>query len=192
VPDRAHLAAASAIALLAVSAGGCGSGDTLESCAWPVESSRPAGEIELGTGIDGFEPMPDALPFILGTQGGTFLVLHARMRGLEPGNPEDLLDPDNPRTRFSGILFDGTVVGRECPSTTAYQPAAEAGTFERQQWDQLEFLPFALGEGAFDTTVRLRVEVIDSLGRYASDEKDVLCRAPDDWTEAGAASAAAR
>ncbi|HTE51275.1 MAG TPA: hypothetical protein VK698_10435 [Kofleriaceae bacterium] len=166
------------------SASDAGSSDA-GSCLWPMESSTPGGELEIGTGVRGFEPMPDELQFIAGTQSGTFLILHARMKGLEPGNADDFLDPRNPRTRFSATLFDGTVVGRGCPSTQGYKPSEEEGYFERKSYQNLEFLPFALGEKAFDTTVKLRVEIIDADGRYAVDEKDVLCPAPTGWNDAG-------
>jgi hypothetical protein len=163
-----------------------GSADAGEiDCTWPIEESTLGGTIELGTGATGFEPMPDELQFVMGTQSGTFLIVHARINGLEPGNLDDFRDPVNPRTRFSATLWDGTLVGRECPSTQAYKPSEEAGWYERKTFQNLEFLPFEVGEKAFDTMVKLRVEVIDSNGRYSSDEKDVLCHAPVGWADAG-------
>ena len=151
-----------------------------DGCDWPIESATEAGTIELGTGTSSWKPMPAELSFVLGTQSGTFLILHSRIKDLEPGNAENFLDPRNPKTRFSATLFDGTVVGRECPSTQGYKPGDD-GYFERKQFQNLEFLPFSLGEVAFDTTVKLKVEIIDADGNYASDEKDVFCRAPNGW-----------
>jgi hypothetical protein len=153
---------------------------------WPVESSTAGGEVEIGTGPLGFEPMPEAVQFILGTQGGTFLSVHARLRGLEPGNPDDLLDPTNPRTRFSAVLFDGTEVARECPGTVGYEPSEENSYFERKRAQNLEFLPFELGQKAFDTDITLIVEVIDAQGRYARDEKTAFAQAPEGWTDGDA------
>jgi hypothetical protein len=160
------------------------SGDASEDC-WPVETSTPGGTIELGTGVLAFEPLPDELQFIRGTQGGTFLVLNARMKDLDPGDPDVLRAPGNPKSTFSATLFDGTVVERECPATVGYKPSAEEGYFERSRHQVLEFLPFELGQKAFDTDLTLKVEVIDSQGRYASDEKVVHCRAPVGWADAG-------
>jgi hypothetical protein len=165
-------------------AGADGDGGSL-NCDWPIDSSTEAGEIQIGTGVSAFEPMPEQLRFIRGTQSGTFLIVHSRMKGLEPGNPDDFLEPKNPKTKFSAVLFDGTVVGRECPSSLGYEPSAEPGYFERRTFQGLEFLPFAVGQKAFDTTVKLRVEVIDSEGRHASDERDVFCEAPEGWSDAG-------
>jgi hypothetical protein len=160
------------------------SSDASADC-WPVETSTPAGEIEIGTGAGPFEPMPEMLPFIRGTQGGTFLIVHARLKALEPGNPDDFLDPTNPKTKFSAILADGTEVTRECPGTVGYKPSAEEGYFERQRFHTLEFLPFELGQMAFDSDVTLVAEVIDAQGRYARDERTVFAQAPEGWSDAG-------
>ena len=129
--------------------------------------------------------MPDSLPFVVGTQGGTYLIVHARFKGLEPGNPDDFKDPVNPRSKFTAILFDGTEVTRECPSTKGYEPSAEEGYFERESYWNLEFLPFEVGRKAFGTEAKLIVEVLDAYGRYARDEKDVFVRQPDGWADAG-------
>jgi hypothetical protein len=166
-----------------------------DGCDWPIESATEAGTIELGTGTSSWLPMPAELSFVLGTQSGTFLILHSRIKDLDPGNVDNFLDPRNPKTRFSATLVDGTLVGRECPSSQGYKPTDD-GWFERKQFQNLEFLPFSLGEAAFDTTLKLKVEIIDADGKYASDEKDVFCRAPNGWTadagveiDAGAADA---
>jgi hypothetical protein len=149
---------------------------------WPVETTTPGGEVEIGTG-DSFESMPDTIQFIIGTQGGTFLQVHARIRGLEPGNPEDFLDPSNPKTRFTGVLFDGTVVGRECPGKLGYVPSSEEGAFDRERAAALEFLPWEVGERSFDTEMTLVAEVIDADGRYARHEKLVFAQAPAGWND---------
>jgi len=154
--------------------------DAAADC-WPIDTSTPEGIIEIGTGTGGFEPMPDTLPFIAGTQGGTFLIVHSRIKGLEPGNPDDFLEPTNPKTKFSAIMFDGTEVTRECPGTVGYQPSAEEGYFERQRFQNLEFLPFELGERAFDTDMTVIVEVIDVNGHYARDERHIFASAPEGW-----------
>lgn len=171
------------LALLATALGGCG--DDLPAPAgpcWPIEDATPAGTVELGTG-DPFEAMPDSLRFVRGNQGGTFLVLTSRMTGLRPGNPMRYNDPGNPRTRFSAVLADGTIVGRPCPITLGYEENGDM--FDAPSTYRLEFLPLALGVGAFDTTITLSVEVIDSEKRYARDEKRVLVLPPEDWADAG-------
>ena len=129
--------------------------------------------------------MPDELQFIRGTQSGTFLIVHARIKDLDPGNVDDFLDSRNPMTRFSATLFDGTVVGRGCPSTQGYKASDDPGYFVRKSFQNLEFLPFEVGRKAFDTTVKLKVEIIDADGKFATDEKDVFCAAPVDWNDAG-------
>lgn len=175
------------------SANGC-DGVTLSSAAgdggtqacWPVESSTPGGTIEIGTGLDGFEPLPDSLRFTLGGQGGTFLLFNARMKGLDPGNPDCFLAPGNPRTRFIVTLQDGTQVGNECPGTVGYKPSASGdGYNERAQGQMIPFLPFELGEKAFNTEVDVKVEIIDDQGHYAMDEGTVFAKAPTGYPDAG-------
>lgn len=161
------------------------------SQAWPIESAIPGGSIELGIDRSGFEPLPDELTFIEGgqTQGGVLLILQARMVGLDPGTQE-LLDPRNPRVRFSGTFLDGTVFGRDCPSRGGFVPLDEGGAFELRYAAFLEFEPLTEAERGFNTVVKLKVEVIDVDGRHASDEREVFCRAPAGWdADAGLADA---
>ncbi|MBA3819269.1 MAG: hypothetical protein H0X17_10285 [Deltaproteobacteria bacterium] len=157
---------------------------------WPMEAATPGGEVELGTGIGGFEPLPASLRFIQGTQGGTFLVVNARIRGLAPGNPNDFFDPGNPKTLFTAIEFDGTEIRPPCPGTLGYVPAGP-DHFERARAQYLEFLPYEVGSRAFNTNVRLVVEIIDANGRYARDERVVFAEAPpSSIADAGAEAAA--
>jgi hypothetical protein len=174
-----------AVAVAVVLATGCGDNTsssqpdaTLDRPCWPIETSVPGGEIELGTGNVSFEPMPASIPFILGGQGGTFLYLNARIRGLEPGDPTDLFAARNPRTRFQVVLGDGTVVGPECGASVGFRATADDGYFERAAPQQQAFLPYSLGERAFDTNVQIIVEVIDIDGNYARDEKTVFTTRP--------------
>lgn len=163
-----------------------------EPCAWPIESATPGGSIELGLDRSGFVPLPEEVTFIEGsqTQGGVLLLLQARMVGLEAGGGQDYKDPRNPRTRFSATYADGTSFGRECPSRVGYVPSGEDGAVERVGPAFLEFEPLTKAEPGFNTVVKLKVEVIDADGRYASDEREVFCRAPGGWhADAGPADA---
>ena len=147
--------------LVAVAA--CGGGGSGSDC-WPVAGTTPGGAIELGTGLDFFEPLPAAIQFVVGNQGGTFLILHARMTGLVPGNPDDPNDPTNPSTLFSVRLADGQDVNLECPGKVAYVDTDD-GYYTLARPFLMPFLPFSLGEGAFDTDVQVSVEVVDSMLR---------------------------
>ena len=82
--------------------------DDPEMC-WPDLVTFPQGTATLGTGRAAFEPMPDELPLEYGPQGGFDLVGNARMTGFYPGNPDNLLDPYNPRTRIRAFFDDTNV-----------------------------------------------------------------------------------
>src|ERR1700733_12788919 len=78
------------------------------SSCWPIEESMPSGAVGLGYGGNGkWEPMPTSIQFQNGNQGGTFLVLDARIRDLAPGDPKNPFASGNPRTKFTVVLFDG-------------------------------------------------------------------------------------
>ena len=160
-------------------------GDGGAQACWPVAGSTPGGTIEIGAGRE-FEPLPESLKFTIGGQGGTFLTFNARIKGLDPGNPDCFLASGNPRTRFIVTLQDGTQVGNECPGTVGYKPSPSgAGYYERAEAQMIPFLPFELGEKAFNTEVDIKVEIIDDQGHYASDEGMVLAKAPDGYPDAG-------
>lgn len=156
---------------------GCSGGGSSGNDCWPIAGATPGGTIELGTGIDFYEPMPPAIQFVLGNQGGTFLILHARMTGLVPGNASDPNDPTNPRTFFSVELADGQVVNQECPGKVAYVDSSD-GYFTLARPFLMPFLPFSLGEGAFDTDVKISVEIVDSMSRTARSELTVRALTP--------------
>jgi hypothetical protein len=80
--------------LVAVSLTACGSGGA------GVDAGPPM--VELGTGETMFEPIIDGSEqfVIQGPQGGYHLTGAMRASGIDPGNPDDLGDPDNPTTEF--------------------------------------------------------------------------------------------
>jgi hypothetical protein len=150
----------------------------LPSSCWPIDESAQSGMVELGYGGNGrWESMPASIQFQNGNQGGTFLVLDARVRDLAPGDRNNIFAPGNPRTKFTVVLFDGTIVSPACPSRVPYVPSAE-GWSECVGPQPFPFLPYKLGEEAFDTDVRIIAEVIDARGNYARDEAMVHATAP--------------
>lgn len=145
-----------------------------------IEPGGESGEVEIGTGYEGFEPLADDIAIIAGPQGGFHLNLNARVRGLDLGDPGDLLDPENPSTLF-GIY---TAQGGErldvdaCPVRVGYQAVGDQGVLPRgvsvvfDVADVEELVPL------YDEPVLVRVEVLDAQGRYAADERSIVVRAP--------------
>jgi hypothetical protein len=162
---------------LAGGAIGCGDDEAGDPPCWDTTGTTPAGSVEIGTGEGDFEPLPASLPFFPGTQDGVFLRVRSRMRGLSPGDPSSTRDPANPKTYFSAVLFDGTVVKADCPITAGYRPA-EGDVFDLGREFFIEFLPRSLAEMAYDTDVTVILEVIDNERRYARAEAVVFASAP--------------
>src|ERR1041384_5042298 len=76
---------------------------------WPETAHRPQGSVVLGTGREAFEPMPEVLALEYGTQDGYDVAANVRMSGFAPGNPKNVLDPSNPRTRIRAFFADSDV-----------------------------------------------------------------------------------
>jgi hypothetical protein len=163
------LAACGGNASPAVDAGPC----------WPL-SATPGGQVEIGTGELTFEPLPATLSIITSSaQSDPFVLVHARIRDLPPGNPNDIFDPRNPKTKISLVVNGLTFpIGVDCPASRGYAAApGMPGAFDMDQ---------AIHVGFFDTPLdqvsgmqaRLTVEVVGSDRRYAKDEKLVMLMAP--------------
>ncbi len=147
---------------------------------WPDQPPPPqGGTAVLGTGRDGFEPMPDELPLEYGAQDGFMLITNVRMSGFVPGNPQDVLDPKNPRTRVRAY-FDDTNEPLNyyitCPFRTAYVP-------DGAEYRLIEAVPIVFetcwrSVHLFDRKVRIELEVLDGTGAYATDVKVVTAVRP--------------
>jgi hypothetical protein len=145
---------------------------------WPVEGTTPSGVIQLGTGEDFFSPMPDDLPVVFGPQSGYHMPVHARVTGLVPGNPSDVLDPSNPRTRFRAFFVDtGEPVNPAvCPIRIPYEPSGS--DFDLISGTAILFEVGLPEAEIFGREIRIVVEVIDAQRAYATAEKVVTCRPP--------------
>ena len=134
------------------------------------------GEVELGTGGLAFETLEEnqELLLIAGPQGGYHLIVHARMRGLIPGNPSMPGLLGNPITTFS--LYDNE--GRQID---AQYPPYRLGYRDEDSWLELpsgRILPVnqelvdseGLVPAIYGTPLRLRVEIEDAAGDFGSDE----------------------
>lgn len=153
---------------------------------FPIDGSHPGGTIELGTGFDGWRPMGLEERISYGIQGGFHFDVHARISGLEPGDPDNSLDSCNPRTRFRAFFEDGTHIspGGQCPLLLGY--TQENGDYVLAAGPlQLQFDTCLRSDDLFGREFRIVVEVIDKEGRYAMDEQMVTALPPFAWPDAG-------
>jgi hypothetical protein len=152
--------------------------DAYEGPCWPLPS-KPGGQVELGTGDISFETMPAMLAITKNaSQSDPFLEVHARIRGMPPGNPNDIFDPRNPRTKASGRIEElNLTLGVECPASLGYVSAPESGAFDMIHSLRLGFgaLPLEQVDGK---QAVITIEVVGSNGLYAMDTKTVTVMNP--------------
>ena len=147
---------------------------------WPDQPRTPQGSAILGTGRDGFEPMPAELPLAYGTQDGFMLFAHVRMSGFTPGNPANILDPSNPRTRIRAYFHDTNVplnyYAGGCAFRTAYVPMGN-GDYQLIEEAPIIFETCWRSEHLFGKKIRVELELMDGTG-YTSDVKIVTAAPP--------------
>jgi len=135
-------------------------------------------EATLGTGIDAFVPLTDGdiVDIVQGPQGGFHVFGSVRIRGLDPGNPDDLGDPSNPTSDFLVFQGDTRVDLDASHYTQGLDPTAEAGTFEMV--GRLLILDIQSPAELDGASLRIEVTVTDVDQRSASDQRTVTARAP--------------
>ncbi|MEM9492582.1 MAG: hypothetical protein AAGC55_25765 [Myxococcota bacterium] len=131
-------------------------------------------EVEIGTGTVAYESLAAEQSFevIEGPQGGHHVYLHVRMRGLRPGDPRVSDGPDNPDTRFQVFNEDGVQVDT---GTALYRLGYREGA---EEWlelpsGRLVFLDEPLVATLVDRPMTVSVEIVDSDGSVASDQRQV-------------------
>lgn len=152
-------------ALVCLVAAGCGT-DTA-----PPDSDP---EVTLGTGATGFESLVDGddIFIIQGPQGGFHFLGSVQVRGLEPGDPEDLSDPDNPTSEFRVLAGGARVDLRAASYTQGLDPASSEHTYE--MIGRLVILDITADDQLADVEVVFEVEVRDSRGRSARDQRTLI------------------
>ena len=165
--------------------GPASSGPCLEELsAFPGVDPVPKGMAILGTGYDHFIAMPEELPLVFGSQNGFNVDAHVQMSGLEPGDPANLYDPSNPRTRVRAYFADD---GRplndvaKCPFRVGYQPEGGA-TYELARGVPVVFDTCWRAEHLIGRQLVIKLEVVDSTNGLATDERVVTAVAPIDPT----------
>ena len=160
-------ALASILAILAI---GCPSDDD--------NNNKDAGqepEVELGTGTVSFEALAegDELEIVPGPQGGFHFHVHARMRGLDPGDPSMPGLLENPSTTFAAFLESGEQIDFMFPPYRLGYIEISDGRYELPSGRLLniqdEQVPAIYGQ-----RVRLTLTVTDDSGRNAETELTVV------------------
>ncbi|MBT8493344.1 MAG: hypothetical protein KJO07_09835 [Deltaproteobacteria bacterium] len=145
---------------------GCGGDDE------PVIEGPP--RVELGSGESSFEPLVDGdeIEVVLGPQGGYHLVGSARVGGIDPGNPNDLGDSDNPTTTFRVFVGSSRF---DAMASTYTQGLKSAGNAEYEMIGRFVILDI-LDDAELDgMMVRFEVDVLAADGAgMASDSRTLL------------------
>jgi len=150
-----------------------------ESC-WPDDGQIARGWGLLGTGRDTFEAMPAILPIEYGAQDGFDLVANVKMDGLVPGDPSNVLNPINPRTRVRAY-FAATNIPlnylAKCPYRYGYIPSAD-GHYQFAQGVAVVFETCWRAQHLIGQQVRIDLEIVDSDGGYATNSVTVTLAEP--------------
>lgn len=176
------------LGVMASIASGCGSSDEVSMDApgpcWPVvtPAPTPGAAIRIGTGEMTYEPMPDEPRLVFGPQGGFHIVVHAQVTAIKPGDPANVLDGDNPRTRFRAFFVDtGLPINSiQCGFRVGYKPVAD-DVYELAASSAVLFDVGVPESQIFGRQVRVVADIIDVDNTYATDEKVVTCREPLGW-----------
>ena len=161
------------VAVLVVAGAACSSTDSppdsgMSGPCWKdLGPNAPPGEVELGAGVDMFEPLAADAPLelIRGPQGGHHFTVRSRIRGMN----------SKADTFFTAFLEDGSRIDLyRCPFEIPYD-VAEAGGFFGMKRGSINlivsetFVPRLPG-----SRVRIHVEVADADGRFATDERFIV------------------
>lgn len=134
----------------------------------PLPMDQP--QVEIGTGTVAFEPLMEEQPLILyaGPQGGFHFVVHARMRGMLPGDPTSAGQEGNPVTWFRVFDQDGVQVDIPESRTLGYEDTGDG--WHALPSGRIVRVVNARVPALYGARVLLQVLVEDASGRMAQDE----------------------
>lgn len=147
---------------------------------------------EVGTGTVAFESVAEEQPLILwaGPQGGHHFIVHARMKGLDPGDPKMIGIPENPRTTFAAYTAEGEQVDLRLP---AYAMGYEDELGDGWRYlisGRLLMVEEPLVPLLFGQRMLIRVTIVDVDGRTATDSVWVVATEEPDPVDASVPDAA--
>jgi hypothetical protein len=138
------------------------------------DSGGSGGSVELGTGTTAFEPVGEESELVLvaGPQGGHHFVVHARISGLDPGDPSQPGLVSNPATRFSVTDEDGARLELEMyPYRLGYELVDGHYVLPSGRIVQVRE---AAVPSLYGSRAHIEVEVTDAEGQTASDGRWVI------------------
>lgn len=169
-----------------VAAGGCGDneapvGPDAGPC-WPEilpdESSQGArvnlGYVTSGPGGNSTVPLESGslLALEAGPQGGFHLRFDVQVSGIITGDPTNIRDSQNPRTRLSAYSTEGTDLdGITCPTRLAYAPAPSGDLILPRPYT-LVIDEYQL-DAVYGHNIVVAAEVLDADGTYVREEYSV-------------------
>ncbi len=135
-----------------------------------TEPAQPPPVVEVGAGIDAFEPVADVIYLVQGPQGGRHIIGNVRMEGLEPGTTRE----DAPRTRFDVFKLDGTRASTDIPPFRVVYVEAADGSF-MLPFGRFVFIDSSAAE-LLDQEVDFKVTLVDRSGAAAEDVRRVTVK----------------
>lgn len=141
----------------------------------PGIDAAPAFVAEIGTGMFGFERLVEdqALDLIAGPQGGFHFVVHARMRGLTPGDPRQPGLPGNPNTYFRALDEDGVRVDVAEIRQIGYLPDPQVEGWYALPSGRILLIENTVARSLYGRPVTIELQIRDSAGRMAGDSVSI-------------------
>ncbi len=163
-PSRLARATALCCLLLSTACGESASG---------LDAGPPS--LELGTGSASFEPLVDGdtILIVRGPQGGFHFYGSMRASNINPGDPNDLSDPNNPQTSFEVFVGDLRVDAM----ASSYKQGLRPGVGGVEMIGRTVILDIQDDAELAGTEVLFRVSLSDAEGVMLSDERTLTAQA---------------
>jgi hypothetical protein len=146
----------------------------LAGCSNDAGSGDDAGPVvtaELGTGMFTFERLADGQPLdlISGPQGGFHFVVHARMRGMTPGDPRQPGLPGNPTTFLRALDENGVRIDVPEIRQLGYAPDPQVAGWYALPSGRILLIDNLVARSLYGRPVTIELQIQDSSGRMAAD-----------------------
>ena len=137
----------------------------------PAPDAGPP-SLELGTGNVNFEPLQEGgtIFIVQGPQGGYHFFGSLQARNIEPGDSEDLSDPNNPQTTFEAYVGDTRVDAM----ASSYRQGLRVSNGVAEMIGRQVILDILDDDELAGATVRFVVSVEDAGGIKLSDERTLM------------------
>ena len=137
----------------------------------PGIDAGPVVTAEIGTGMFGFERLVEdqTLDLISGPQGGFHFVVHARMRGMNPGDPRQPGQPGNPSTFFRALDENGERVDIPEIRQLGYTPDPQVEGWYALPSGRILLIENLKARSLYGRPVTIELQIQDSAGRMAGD-----------------------